>query len=246
MATISTIPQLVDKKGGSYAAIAPKLEPGKFNKWKKCMLCYLAGEPYYIQCIKDGPFKPKTTKGAIKPEAHWTQDERRVVFDNEEVTQVKVLVTLADDELTVEKNHARNGELIDITMRKVNILLSKDEDVDWQNYLNQVANESLKPTKTSTNPESLKDSKAGSLTPLPPLKTLQGASPSSEVESFTFQPHSPKERPGLGTVTVSETESTTPLVPTKVKNTEQESKLNELTKLVQMLMDEKINTKTHK
>ncbi|GKB62367.1 hypothetical protein Tco_0918553, partial [Tanacetum coccineum] len=35
MATVSTVPQLVDKKGGSYAAIAPKLEPGKFNKWKK-------------------------------------------------------------------------------------------------------------------------------------------------------------------------------------------------------------------
>ncbi|GJX08080.1 retrovirus-related pol polyprotein from transposon TNT 1-94 [Tanacetum coccineum] len=398
MATISIIPQLVDKKGGSYVAIAPKLEPGKFNKWKKCMLCYLAREPYYIQCIKDGPFKPKTAKGAIKPEAYWTQDERRVViqdqrlksiimsclpddimesvisceiakdtwtdlvhnfkgqpnlkkdfqenfddevderskvFDDEEVTQVKVLMTLADDELTVEKNHARNGELIDITMRKVNILLSIDEDADWQNYLkyininlkfveeqrlnllskynkivfelnkcrdellmlkqakldavtfqiqnteltklnhalqeqlkeekkinekwltsskkverlnpnsklpkfntriilvskSQVVNESLKPTKISTNPESLKDSKAGSLTPLPPLKTLQGASLSSEVESFTFQPHSPKERPGLGTVTVSETESTTPLVPAKVKNTEQESKLNELTKL---------------
>ncbi|GKE21862.1 hypothetical protein Tco_1433374 [Tanacetum coccineum] len=28
----------VDKKGGSYAAIAPKLESGKFDKWKKRML----------------------------------------------------------------------------------------------------------------------------------------------------------------------------------------------------------------
>ncbi|GJZ41686.1 hypothetical protein Tco_0588572 [Tanacetum coccineum] len=41
----------------------------------------------------------------------------------------------ADDELTVGKNHARNGEWIDITMKKVNILLSIDEDADWQNYL---------------------------------------------------------------------------------------------------------------
>ncbi|GKE54529.1 hypothetical protein Tco_1489685 [Tanacetum coccineum] len=32
MATVNNIPQLVDKKRGSYAAIAPKLEPGKFNK----------------------------------------------------------------------------------------------------------------------------------------------------------------------------------------------------------------------
>ncbi|GJY19881.1 retrovirus-related pol polyprotein from transposon TNT 1-94 [Tanacetum coccineum] len=78
---------------------------------------------------------------------------------------------------------------------------------------------------------------------------------------LTFQPHSPKERPGLGimkhtkpetqdssnksvsgTVTVSETKQTTPLVPTEVKDTEQESKLNELTKLVQMLIDEKVNS----
>ncbi|GJX42925.1 retrovirus-related pol polyprotein from transposon TNT 1-94 [Tanacetum coccineum] len=34
MAAVNNIPQLVDKKVGSYAAIAPKLEPGKFNKWK--------------------------------------------------------------------------------------------------------------------------------------------------------------------------------------------------------------------
>ncbi|GJU48656.1 retrovirus-related pol polyprotein from transposon TNT 1-94 [Tanacetum coccineum] len=78
---------------------------------------------------------------------------------------------------------------------------------------------------------------------------------------LTFQPHSLKERPGLGimkhtkpetrdssnksvsgTVTVSETKQTTPSVPTKVKDTKQESRLNELTKLVQMLINEKVNS----
>ncbi|GJV83525.1 retrovirus-related pol polyprotein from transposon TNT 1-94 [Tanacetum coccineum] len=121
-------------------------------------------------------------------------------------------------------------------------------------------NESLKPTETLTNPESSKDSEAEPLTLLPPLKTLQKALPSSMVESLTFQPHSPKERPGLdimkhtkpktqdslnksvsGTVTVSETEPTTPSIPTEVKNTEQESKINELTKLVKKLINEKIS-----
>ncbi|GJX13231.1 hypothetical protein Tco_0204989 [Tanacetum coccineum] len=68
MAAINNVPQLVDKKGGSYAAIAPKLEPKKFNKWKKQMLCYLAGmEPYYLKFIKDGPFQPKTAEGDDKP-----------------------------------------------------------------------------------------------------------------------------------------------------------------------------------
>ncbi|GKE63676.1 hypothetical protein Tco_1514043, partial [Tanacetum coccineum] len=32
------------------------------------------------------------------------------VSDDEEVTQVKVLMALADDELTIVKNHAQNGE----------------------------------------------------------------------------------------------------------------------------------------
>ncbi|GJW58552.1 retrovirus-related pol polyprotein from transposon TNT 1-94 [Tanacetum coccineum] len=78
---------------------------------------------------------------------------------------------------------------------------------------------------------------------------------------LTFQPHSPRERPGLGiikhtkpetrdsldksvsrTITVSETEPVTPSVPTEVKDTEQESKINELTKLVYMLIDEKVNS----
>ncbi|GJV44005.1 hypothetical protein Tco_1428541 [Tanacetum coccineum] len=47
---------------------------------------------------------------------------------DEEMVQVKVLMALADDELVVRKNHARNGEWIDITMKKINILLSMDED----------------------------------------------------------------------------------------------------------------------
>ncbi|GJY03460.1 hypothetical protein Tco_0369400 [Tanacetum coccineum] len=139
MAVISNVPELVDKKGGNYSAVAPRLEPGRFNKWKKRMLSYLIRmEPYYIQCIKDGSFKQKMAKGGDKPEAQWTTDDRRVdeeeVSDDEEETQVNVLMALADDELSVGKNHARNGEWIDITMKKVNILLSVDENLDWQTY----------------------------------------------------------------------------------------------------------------
>nr|GEV02929.1 retrovirus-related Pol polyprotein from transposon TNT 1-94 [Tanacetum cinerariifolium] len=50
------------------------------------------------------------------------------VSDDEEMTQVKVLMALADDEIAIGKNYARNNEWIDITMRKVKILLSMDED----------------------------------------------------------------------------------------------------------------------
>nr|GEU33160.1 retrovirus-related Pol polyprotein from transposon TNT 1-94 [Tanacetum cinerariifolium] len=45
------------------------------------------------------------------------QDEEEISKD-EEVTQVKVLITLADDELTVGKIHARNSECVDINIRK--------------------------------------------------------------------------------------------------------------------------------
>nr|GEV98658.1 retrovirus-related Pol polyprotein from transposon TNT 1-94 [Tanacetum cinerariifolium] len=358
MAAVNDVPQLVDKKGGSYAAIAPKLEPGKFNKSKKRMLCYLAGmDPYYLKCIKDDLFQPKKANGDAKPESQWTPDERRVDFqknyddevdkrsskeylidldveyqkramlanskrfikrrnnflgqkanentecykcgnkghfardcftktsnpsyqspvnnfssvskgfqpkftpkliqsspnsnsqtnpkfqkdykaeykkmkakldeeevsDDKEVTQVKVLMALADDELTVEKSHARNGEWVDITIRKVNTLLSIYEDVDWQNYLkyyqemvpktkdwverlnpdsklpnfnterilvleSQAVNESL---ETLNTPESSKDSKAEFLTPLPPLKNLQEASPSSGILKEKAKPFLP-------------------------------------------------------
>ncbi|GJW98049.1 hypothetical protein Tco_0179857 [Tanacetum coccineum] len=45
-----------------------------------------------------------------------------------------------------------------------------------------------------------------------------------------------------GPVTIYDTEPVTSSVPTKVKTNDQESKINELRKLVQMLMDEKINS----
>nr|GEV68825.1 retrovirus-related Pol polyprotein from transposon TNT 1-94 [Tanacetum cinerariifolium] len=63
---------------------------------------------------------------------YWDEEE---VSDEEEVNPVKVLMALADDELTVGKIHARNGKWVDVTKRMVNALLSMDEDAEWQNYL---------------------------------------------------------------------------------------------------------------
>ncbi|GKB82601.1 hypothetical protein Tco_0949496, partial [Tanacetum coccineum] len=110
-----------------------------------------------------------------------------------------------------------------------------------------------------TDLESSKESGSEPQTPLPQLKNLQGASPSSEVITLIYQDHSPRERPGLGSmthtkpktkessnksvsgpVTICDTEPVTSSVPTEVKINDQESKIDELTKLVQMLMNEKI------
>ncbi|GKC83919.1 hypothetical protein Tco_1139636, partial [Tanacetum coccineum] len=54
------------------------------------------------------------------------------VSNEEEVTQVKVLVALADEELTVRKSHARNGEWVDITIRKCRdeLLILKQAKLD--------------------------------------------------------------------------------------------------------------------
>ncbi|GKC92074.1 retrovirus-related pol polyprotein from transposon TNT 1-94 [Tanacetum coccineum] len=44
MAAEGNVPQLDEKKGGSYSTITPKLEPENFNKWKKRMLYYLTDD----------------------------------------------------------------------------------------------------------------------------------------------------------------------------------------------------------
>ncbi|GKB68254.1 hypothetical protein Tco_0929666, partial [Tanacetum coccineum] len=105
MDVVNDVPHLVDKKGGNYAAIAPKLKPGKFNKWKKQMLCYLARmEPYYLKCIKDGPFHPKTVDGDAKPEAKSTESRSQTY------TRYKTLLNeLANDGVNLSKHEINVG-----------------------------------------------------------------------------------------------------------------------------------------
>ncbi|GJR49697.1 hypothetical protein Tco_1400218 [Tanacetum coccineum] len=61
------------------------------------MIFYLTGmEPYYIQCIKDGPFKPKTAEGDDKPESQWIPKERRVVNQDQRLKSI-IISCLSDD-----------------------------------------------------------------------------------------------------------------------------------------------------
>ncbi|GJS36075.1 hypothetical protein Tco_0534457 [Tanacetum coccineum] len=61
------------------------------------MLCYLVGmEPYYLKCIKDGPFQPKTAEGDDKPESQWTPDERRMVVQDQRLKSI-IMSCLPDD-----------------------------------------------------------------------------------------------------------------------------------------------------
>ncbi|GJS04999.1 hypothetical protein Tco_0321507 [Tanacetum coccineum] len=87
--------------------------------------------PNTLKAVKSTkPFQLKN-KGLVAETFNYYKEE---VSDDKEETQVKVLMALADDELSLGKNHARNGEWIDITMKKVNILLSMVENSDWQTY----------------------------------------------------------------------------------------------------------------
>ncbi|GKE30654.1 hypothetical protein Tco_1446038, partial [Tanacetum coccineum] len=63
-------------------------------------------------------------KGLVAETFDWDEEK---VYDDEEMVQVKELMAFADDELVVGKNHARNGELIDITIRKLTEASSKND-----------------------------------------------------------------------------------------------------------------------
>ncbi|GJU06857.1 retrovirus-related pol polyprotein from transposon TNT 1-94 [Tanacetum coccineum] len=80
----SDVPQLVDKKGGSYSAIAPRLEDFQ----------------------KNSDDEVDERNSLVAETFEW--DEEDVSYDDEEV-QVKVLMALAVVELVVGKNHARDG-----------------------------------------------------------------------------------------------------------------------------------------
>nr|GEW89185.1 putative reverse transcriptase domain-containing protein [Tanacetum cinerariifolium] len=91
------------------------------HKKMKAKLALLEANPSTSQTPKT--FQPKN-KGLVTETFDWDEEE---VSDDEEVTQVKVLMDLADDELTIGKNHARNSEWIDITARKNKIVFESNK-----------------------------------------------------------------------------------------------------------------------
>ncbi|GJZ17829.1 retrovirus-related pol polyprotein from transposon TNT 1-94 [Tanacetum coccineum] len=85
------------------------------------MLCYLTGlEPYYITCIKDGPFQPKTAEGAKKLETQWSNDERKV-FNQDQRLKSIIISCIQDDimESTFAIRHLNKHGLTWFTALKV-------------------------------------------------------------------------------------------------------------------------------
>nr|GEW60505.1 retrovirus-related Pol polyprotein from transposon TNT 1-94 [Tanacetum cinerariifolium] len=159
MAAVNNVPQLLDKKGEtekcqSYSDPLPSKHLWKnfddevdersseeyLRDYKagykkiKTKLALFEASPFTSQNPK--AFQPNN-KGLVAETFDWDEEE---VSDDDEVTQVKRLMALADDELTVGKNHASNGEWIDITMRKTELSKSVDSSKVSQDFKLKVQN----------------------------------------------------------------------------------------------------------
>ncbi|GJT66152.1 hypothetical protein Tco_1017632 [Tanacetum coccineum] len=143
MVAESTVPYLVNKKGGSYAAIAPKLEPRKFNRWKKRMLCYLARmEPYYIKCIKDGPFLPKTVEDDIM--------ESVISCETTKATWTNLVHSFAGPSDTKE-NRSMDLKIEYQTFRAKPFESLSKTYTHYNNFLNELANDGVNLSKHEIN-----------------------------------------------------------------------------------------------
>ncbi|GKD73007.1 retrovirus-related pol polyprotein from transposon TNT 1-94, partial [Tanacetum coccineum] len=73
-------------------------------------------------------------KGLLFETYDWDEDE--VSSDDNEVTEVKALITLTDEErVLVSKESARNGEWIKISMKKVHTPLEMEDNDDRKSFL---------------------------------------------------------------------------------------------------------------
>nr|GEU43839.1 hypothetical protein [Tanacetum cinerariifolium] len=221
-------PKLIQASSNSSSYTDSKLPKDYKTEYKK-MKAMLA----LLKASSSSPHNPKTfqpkNKGLVSKIFDWDEEE---VFEDEEVTQVKLLMALANDELTVGKSHARNGEWVDITIRKCRdeLLSLKQAKLDAVTF--PIQNTKLTKLNHALQEQLKKEKRINE-------KWLTSSKKVSQCISEQI-PHQ-KKKVLRGTVTASETKQIKPAVPTEVKDTKQESKLNELTKLVQMLIDEKVN-----
>ncbi|GKA97699.1 hypothetical protein Tco_0825593 [Tanacetum coccineum] len=121
--------------------VKPKAQKDYKTKYKKlkAKLALLEASSPTSQSSK--PFQSKN-KGLVAETFDWDEEE---VSDDDKETRVQVLMALADGELSVGKNHARNGEWINITMKKLNHALQdqlkRERKVNekWLNSSNKVS-----------------------------------------------------------------------------------------------------------
>ncbi|GKF58487.1 hypothetical protein Tco_0172024 [Tanacetum coccineum] len=71
------VPQTTLEYRGGQLNTAPLLEVRNFTNLKKIFFCYIVGiEPQFKKILLDGPYVPNGT-GVRKPEAQWSDKERK-------------------------------------------------------------------------------------------------------------------------------------------------------------------------
>ncbi|GKC35123.1 retrovirus-related pol polyprotein from transposon TNT 1-94 [Tanacetum coccineum] len=112
--------------------------------------------------------------GLVAEAYEWDEDDMSS-YDNE-MTEVKVLMALADDKnVAVGKESARNSKWVKISMRKVHTLLDMEDNDERKSFLDYLfaITDSSSIKYDSTNESSVCS------TPLPPQEKLDGAEPIS-------------------------------------------------------------------
>ncbi|GJZ67209.1 hypothetical protein Tco_0630449 [Tanacetum coccineum] len=110
----------------------PELRPtkdieAKYNK-VKAKLAFLSSN---ASAFKSSMVK---NKGLITEAYEWDKEE--MSSNDNEMVEVKVLMVLANDNVAVTKEGARNGKWVKISMRKVNTLLEMEDNDERKNFPN--------------------------------------------------------------------------------------------------------------
>ncbi|GJS40883.1 hypothetical protein Tco_0565926 [Tanacetum coccineum] len=79
--------------------------------------------------------KAITVKNKCLIDEAYEWDEEEVSSDDNEMVEVKVLMALVEDNDSISKEGARNGEWVKISMRKVHTLLEMEDNDDRKTYL---------------------------------------------------------------------------------------------------------------
>ncbi|GKB61739.1 hypothetical protein Tco_0917925, partial [Tanacetum coccineum] len=126
------------------------------------------------------PKSKSKNKGLIAETYDW--DDEEVLFDENEVTKVKSLMALTNEErVSVGKESARNGDWTNSSMEKVHTLLQIEDNDDRKSFLDYLSNiPKSSETEDSTLPNQETDEDSNEIfstinTPLLSLKKLDGA-----------------------------------------------------------------------
>ncbi|GJX73856.1 hypothetical protein Tco_0312451 [Tanacetum coccineum] len=135
--SVPSYQSLFHSKQVSSSMHKPKLRPtkdfeAKYNKVKtKLALLSSSASPSKSTMIKN--------KGLIAEAYEW--DKEDVSSDENEMTEVKVLMALAEENDVVSNEGAINGEWVKISMRKVHTLLEMEDNDDRKTYLDYLSDD---------------------------------------------------------------------------------------------------------